>query len=238
MILSNKELGKYLRDIREQLGYSIYDVNKLCDISPSYLSLMENGKRKPSAIILKKIAPIYSLNYLDLYEKAGYIDLINDEKYISTDSTPDDIYDQLKNIGTMYVSNTDMVKIPILGVVKAGYDYLAQENWIGSVDVEKNIVNDGSEYFALKVVGDSMSPVLIQDDIVVIKKQNDFENGDIVVAIVNGNEATIKKGKKTDSSITLQPLNPSYDPLVFTYDEVKSIPVTIVGIVKQLKRDF
>lgn len=238
MILSNKELGKYLRDIREQLGYSIYDVNKLCDISPSYLSLMENGKRKPSAIILKKIAPIYSLNYLDLYEKAGYIDLINDEKYISTGTPPDNIYDQLKNIGTMYISNTEMVKIPVLGVVKAGYDYLAQENWIGTIDVEKNIVSDGSEYFALKVVGDSMSPVLIQDDIVVIKKQNDFENGDIVVAIVNGNEATIKKGKKTDSSITLQPLNPSYDPLVFTYDEVKSIPVTIVGIVKQLKRDF
>lgn len=238
MILSNKELGKYLRDIREQLGYSIYDVNKLCDISPSYLSLMENGKRKPSAIILKKIAPIYSLNYLDLYEKAGYIDLINDEKYISTGITPDNIYDQLKNIGTMYISNTEMVKIPVLGVVKAGYDYLAQENWIGTIDVEKNIVNDGSEYFALKVVGDSMSPVLIQDDIVVIKKQNDFENGDIVVAIVNGNEATIKKGKKTDSSITLQPLNTAYDPLVFTYDEVKSIPVTVVGIVKQLKRDF
>ena len=238
MILSNKELGKYLRDIREQLGYSIYDVNKLCDISPSYLSLMENGKRKPSAIILKKIAPIYSLNYLDLYEKAGYIDLINDEKYISTGTTPDNIYDQLKNIGTMYISNTEMVKIPVLGVVKAGYDYLAQENWIGTIDVEKNIVNDGSEYFALKVIGDSMSPILIQDDIVVIKKQNDFENGDIVVAIVNGNEATIKKGKKTDSSITLQPLNPSYDPLVFTYVEVKSIPVTIVGIVKQLKREF
>ena len=238
MILSNKELGRYLRTIREQLGYSIYDVNKLCDISPSYLSLMENGKRKPSAIILKKIAPIYSLNYLDLYEKAGYIDLIEDEKRPAISSTSNDIYEQLKNIGTMYVSNTEMVKIPVLGVVKAGYDYLAQENWIGTIDVEKNIVNDGSEYFALKVVGDSMSPVLIQDDIVVIKKQNDFENGDIVVAIVNGNEATIKKGKKTDSSITLQPLNPSYDPLVFTYDEVKSIPVTIVGIVKQLKREF
>ena len=238
MILSNKELGRYLRTIREQLGYSIYDVNKLCDISPSYLSLMENGKRKPSAIILKKIAPIYSLNYLDLYEKAGYIDLIEDEKQPAISSTSNDIYEQLKNIGTMYVSNTEMVKIPVLGVVKAGYDYLAQENWIGTIDVEKNIVNDGSEYFALKVVGDSMSPVLIQDDIVVIKKQNDFENGDIVVAIVNGNEATIKKGKKTDSSITLQPLNPSYDPLVFTYDEVKSIPVTIVGIVKQLKREF
>lgn len=157
---------------------------------------------------------------------------------VPMERTSNDIYEQLKNIGTMYISNTEMVKIPVLGVVKAGYDYLAQENWIGTIDVEKNIVNDGSEYFALKVVGDSMSPVLIQDDIVVIKKQNDFENGDIIVAIVNGNEATIKKGKKTDSSITLQPLNTAYDPLVFTYDEVKSIPVTVVGIVKQLKRDF
>ena len=79
-MLSIKELGKYLKNVRESLGYSTYDVNKLCDISQSYLSLMENGKRKPSAIILKKLAPIYSLDYLDLYEKAGYIDLIKDKK--------------------------------------------------------------------------------------------------------------------------------------------------------------
>lgn len=83
-----------------------------------------------------------------------------------------------------------------------------------------------------------MSPVLIEDDIVVIKKQDDFENGNIVVAIVNGDEATIKKGKKGDNSILLQPLNPNYEPLIFTYDEMKTIPVIIVGIVKQLKRDF
>lgn len=80
MELSNKELGQYLKTIREELGYSIYDVNKLCDISPSYLSLMENGKRRPSAIILKKLAPIYNIDYINLYEKAGYIDLIEDEK--------------------------------------------------------------------------------------------------------------------------------------------------------------
>ena len=66
----------------------------------------------------------------------------------------------------------------------------------------------------------------------------DFENGDIVVAIINGNEATIKKGKKSDSSILLQPLNTAYEPLIFTKEEMKSIPVTIIGIVKQLKRIF
>ena len=131
-----------------------------------------------------------------------------------------------------------VIPIPILGTVKAGYDYLAQENWIGTIDVETSLVGNGKDYFALKVHGNSMSPALIEDDIVIIKKQNDFENGDIVVAIINGDEATIKKGKKSDSSILLQPLNTNYEPLIFTYDEMKTIPVEIVGIVKQLKREF
>lgn len=128
--------------------------------------------------------------------------------------------------------------IPLLGTVKAGYNYLAQENWIGTVDVEKSLVGNGDGYFALKVKGDSMFPVLIENDIVIIQKQDNFDNGDIVVALINGNEATIKKAKKNDNSILLQPLNTNYEPLIFTYDEMKSIPVTIVGIVKQLKREF
>lgn len=221
--MSNIELGQYLRTIRESLGYSTYDVNKLCDISPSYLSLMETGKRKPSAIILKKLAPIYNLDYLDLYRKAGYIDLIENKKNI--------------NIKTDQLGNA-VIPVPLLGTVKAGYNYLAQENWVGTVDVDKSLVGSGENYFALKVKGDSMFPVLIEDDIVIIKKQNDFENGDIVVAIINGDEATIKKGKKSEVGILLQPLNNSYEPLIFTYNEMKNIPVIIVGIVKQLKRDF
>lgn len=129
------------------------------------------------------------------------------------------------------------VEIPILGTVKAGYDYLAQENWIGAIDIDKKLA-DGGDFFALKVKGDSMAPVLIEDDIVIIKKQDDFENGDIVVAIVNGDEATIKKGKKSESKILLQPFNTNYDPLIFTEEEMDTIPVKIVGIVKQLKREF
>jgi repressor LexA len=221
-MLSNKELGQYLKNVREQLGYSTYDVNKLCDISQSYLSLMENGRRKASAIILKKLAPIYSLNYIDLYEKAGYIDLIDNSKKSKT---------KLDKLGN------PVVEIPILGTVKAGYNYLAQENWIGTIDIDKKLADSG-EFFALRVKGDSMAPVLIEDDIVIIKKQDDFENGDIVVAIVNGDEATIKKGKKSESKILLQPFNTNYDPLIFTEEEMDTIPVRIVGIVKQLKREF
>ena len=130
-----------------------------------------------------------------------------------------------------------VVEIPILGTVKAGYDYLAQENWIGTIDIDKKLADSG-EFFALKVKGDSMAPVLIEDDIVIIKKQDDFENGDIVVAIVNGDEATIKKGKKSESKILLQPFNTNYDPLIFTEEEMDTIPVRIIGTVKQLKREF
>lgn len=80
MEFSTLELAKYLRSIRENLGYSIYDVNKLCQISPSYLSLMENGKRRPSPVILKKLSSIYNIDYNDLLIKAGFSELIENEK--------------------------------------------------------------------------------------------------------------------------------------------------------------
>ena len=128
--------------------------------------------------------------------------------------------------------------IPLLGIVKAGYDYLAQENWVGTVKVEKSLVGNGSEYFALEVKGDSMAPVFIEGDIVIIHKQNDCENNQIAIVIVNGEEGTIKKVRKTEQGIILQPLNPAYAPMVFSNAEIKSIPILIVGIVKQLKREF
>ncbi len=131
-----------------------------------------------------------------------------------------------------------VVTIPLLGTVKAGYDYMAQENWEGTVDVEKSIAGNGEDYFALRVKGDSMFPVLVENDIVVVKRQNDFENGDIVVAIINGDEATIKKAKKSEAGILLQPFNNNYEPLIFTNEEIRNLPVIIIGIVKQLKREF
>lgn len=131
-----------------------------------------------------------------------------------------------------------VVPLPLVGTVKAGYDYLAQENVLGTIDVEKSLVGSGEDYFALEVHGDSMAPVFIENDIVIIKKQSDCENNQFAVVIINGDEGTLKKVKKTDSGIILQPLNPAYGPVMYTYEEMKTIPILIVGIVKQLKRKF
>lgn len=146
--------------------------------------------------------------------------------------------DELRKIGAIPLTDINTADIPLLGTVKAGYDYLAQENRIGIVKVETSLVGDGSEYFALKVKGDSMAPVFIEGDIVIIHKQNDCENNQIAIVIVNGEEGTVKKVRKTEAGIILQPLNPAYAPMIFTNEEISSIPITIVGIVKQLKREF
>lgn len=138
-----------------------------------------------------------------------------------------------------------VVEIPILGTVKAGYDYLAQENWIGTTTLDKKIADSG-EFFALKVKGDSMLPVFFEGDIVIVRKQNDCESNQVAVVRINGEEGTLKKVKKLDNGgIKLIPYNrtinpetgePYYEDIVFTPDKIKELPVTIVGVFQELKR--
>ena len=226
-MLSKEELGKYLNKIRTDRDISLREVYKQTGITYSHLSMIENGKRNVTPALLKNLAHLYNVDYIDLYEKAGYIDLIEDEKN-----------NLLKKIGAIPLSGENMVKIPILGTVKAGYDYLAEENIVGTIKVNLDLVKDGSEYFALKVKGDSMQPVLYEDDIVIIKRQNDCEDGQIAVVLINGEESTIKKVKKSSTGIWLQPFNNNYEALAFTNDEMEDIPVKIIGVVKQLQREF
>lgn len=127
-------------------------------------------------------------------------------------------------------------KIPVLGIVKAGYNYLADENIIGYVSVDDKLNTE--DFFALEVKGNSMEPLIYEKDIAIVKKQNDFDNGDIVVALINGDEATIKRAYKTDSGLILQPANNAIEPLIFSKDDIETIPVRISGIVYNITRKF
>lgn len=227
-------LGDIIKQYREEHQMSLQDFANLIGTSRSYIHMLEknvnpstNKPINPSIETLKLLANAMNMDLDFLLKQLDSEQQIylNEEEY-------------KKQFEKTDILGNPVASVPLLGIVKAGYDYMAQENWDGMIKVDKNIIKDGSEYFALKVKGDSMSPVLIEDDIVIIKKQEDFETGDIVVAIINGDEATIKKGKKANNGILLQPFNTKYEPLVFTYDEMKTIPVIIVGIVKQLKREF
>lgn len=105
----------------------------------------------------------------------------------------------------------DKRAFPLLGTVKAGYDYLASENVISYISIDKK-VSDPENYFALKVVGDSMQPILYEDDIIIVHRQSDVENGQIAIILVDNEEATVKKVMKYDDHIELIAFNSYYPP--------------------------
>lgn len=128
------------------------------------------------------------------------------------------------------------VMIPLLGRVAAGVPISAVENIIGQEEISRKLAATG-EFFALKIKGDSMSPFIMDGDVVVVKQQNDAETGDVVIAIVNGCDGCCKKLKKTASGVTFVSLNPAYDPMVFTNEEIMKLPVTIAGKVVEIRRE-
>jgi repressor LexA len=111
--------------------------------------------------------------------------------------------------------------IPLIGDVAAGTNVLAQQNVEDLIPLPTDFTGEG-ELFMLRVRGDSMIEAGILDgDFVVARQQQVAENGDIVVAGIPGDEATIKTFKKTGKTITLIPANESMKPMVFNPDEVQ-----------------
>ena len=145
--------------------------------------------------------------------------------------------DILNKIGAIPIFDIDVTNIPLLGRVKAGYNYLAQENIIDYISFKVD-GTDKENYYALNVVGDSMTPLFDDGDTVIVHKQDDFENGDNCVVLINGEEATIKKVYKGNTGIELKAVNPYYPPRVFSKEDIKDLPVKIIGVVEKSIRNF
>ena len=123
--------------------------------------------------------------------------------------------------------------VPLIGEVAAGTGLLAQQNVEDLIPLPTDFTGEG-ELFMLRVRGDSMIDAGILDgDFVVARQQQTADNGDIVVAGIPGDEATVKTFKKSGNKITLVPSNPTMDPMVFTSDEV-SVFGKVVTVMRRL----
>ena len=129
----------------------------------------------------------------------------------------------------------DTTTIHILGYVQAGIPTDMITEILDDEEIPAAMARCG-EYFGLRIKGRSMEPTFFDGDNIIVKKQPCADSGDIVVVAVNGENATVKILKKTSAGVVLQPKNPDFDPLFFTDEEVKSIPVTILGKVVELRR--
>ena len=120
-------------------------------------------------------------------------------------------------------------EIPIVGQVTAGLPMYAQEEWDGSVVLDAGLYR-GQHLFALRIRGDSMQGAGILDsDLAICEPRQYAQNGEIVVALIHGEEATVKRFFLHRDSIELRPENPRYKPVFYGFDEVL-IQGKVVGL--------
>lgn len=129
------------------------------------------------------------------------------------------------------------IRVPVLGRVSAGIPIDAIEEVIDWEDISAEAAGDG-EYFGLQIKGHSMEPKISDGDVVIVRRQPDVDSGDIAVVLVNGDDATVKRIKKSPQGVTLIPSNPAYEPMYYTNTEIESLPVQILGRVVELRAKF
>ena len=124
----------------------------------------------------------------------------------------------------------------IYGSIPAGIPMECIEDVIDTEEIPADMLKGGKQYFGLKVKGNSMEPEYLDGDTLILEKADNCESGDDCVVMVNGNDGTFKRVFKNENGIILQPLNPSYSPMVYSNEQIEKLPVRIIGIVEEIRR--
>lgn len=126
--------------------------------------------------------------------------------------------------------------INVYSSVHAGILSEMIENIVDTEEISEKMARSDKTYFGLKVKGDSMFPTYQEGDTLIVEKNTSCESGNDCIVAINGNEAFLKRVYINSTGITLQALNPKYEPLTYTNEDIKKLPVTIIGIVRELRR--
>ena len=161
-----------IKELRKEKGLTLDKLSQITNIAPNTLNQYELGKREPSFEIVKLLADTFNVS---IDYMLGRTEENKQEKKSST-------------------------KIPVLGTIPAGIPIEAVEEVVDYEEISEDMATRG-EFFALKVKGDSMSPLINDGDVVIIKKQDDAESGKICVVMINGFDATLKEIKKEENGL-------------------------------------
>lgn len=203
--------AKNLKIIREKRKISQEALSSKIGVDRSTIGYWENGKADPSMLNVINLSDVLNIPVTSL---------------IGGDFSSNDISD---------IENDDIIMIPVYGTIKAGIPIEAQEDIIDYIDIPKSWVKGGKQFYGLKISGDSMFPKYLENDYVVFEKNDDtalFNNKDVAI-MINGTESTFKKLLVNDNGIVLQPYNSAYDIMMFSKEEVESLPIKVVGIARE-----
>ncbi|MBQ8682923.1 MAG: helix-turn-helix domain-containing protein [Clostridia bacterium] len=133
-------------------------------------------------------------------------------------------------------ASPDAVPLPVMGAVRAGCGGVVFEDPSGTEPVDAATLRSGCDYFWLRVTGDSMTPMINDRDLVLVRRQDKVDSGRYAVVLVDGEEGLVKRVVYTDEWLELQSVNPYYPPRRFEGEQMTQ--VTIVGLVVESKRKY
>lgn len=205
-------LGDNIQFLRKQREMKQEDLaNILGYKSATTITKWETGVAEPTMKTVGKLSDFFGVSVNDLYYK--------------------------KLSFAPVASHKQAITINVLGRVAAGIPIDAVEEIIDTEEITEEMAATGT-YFGLQIKGDSMEPRICSGDVVIVRQQDDAENGDIVIALVNGDDATCKRLRKYRDGIELISSNPAYAPMFFSNEDIASKPVRIIGKVVELRGKF
>ena len=205
-------------------------------MSPSYEEMKQSLNLKSKSGIHRLISALEERGFIKrLAHKARALEVVK----LPETASANDIYNSFSpsvikgGLDDKNIENNSNNDIPVLGNIAAGTPVEAIQNEVMRIPLPNNIEKNG-EYFGLKVQGDSMIEAGINDgDTVIVKKADTAENGKIVVALIDDNEAMLKRIRRKGKTVALESANRNYETKIFGPDRVK-----VQGILVSLYRNF
>ena len=221
-------LTERIETLCEERGISIRKMEREAGVGQGSTSKWKAGAYRPASKSVQQIAAYFgvSLDYL-----------MGDSDEALSPEMIDHLKKKRQESSEAALQESASVTIPVLGRVAAGLPLTAEEQILGYEDIPVEWTYLG-DHFALRVKGDSMYPRICEGDVLIVRKQKNADSGDIVVVRIGEEDATVKRYVRNEGSITLQPFNTSYEPLVFTKGQIKSLPVSIIGKVIENRQKY
>lgn len=215
--------------LRNEKRFSQEQLAKVLHVSKSTVAMWETGQRLPSVEKYEEIADYFNVDMDFLYGRTSI-----KRKTLFDESGSEYVNSKLV---TNITRKNQGVIINVLGRVAAGIPIEAVEEIIDTEEISAEMARTG-EFFGLRIHGDSMEPRMCEGDVVIVRKQDDAESGEIVIATVNGSDATCKRLRKYRDGIELISNNPAYSPMFYSNKEIENKPVRIIGKVVELRGKF
>ena len=205
-------------------------------VSPSYEEMKESLNLKSKSGIHRLISALEERGFIKrLAHKARALEVVK----LPETASANDIYNSFSpsvirgGLDDKNLEDKSGSEIPVLGNIAAGTPIEAIQNEVMRIPMPDNIEKNG-EFFGLKVKGDSMIEAGINDgDTVIVKKADTAENGKIVVALIDDNEAMLKRIRRKGKTVALESANRNYETKIFGPDRVK-----VQGVLVSLYRNF